>query len=222
MYYLTRELYFPPAENAGKTGLLAVGGDLSVNRLLLAYRKGIFPWYNDNEPILWWSPENRMVIDPKQFKPSKSLRNIINRKLFQVTYNKSFEQVIQHCRSTYRPGQEGTWLTNEMVRAYIELYKMGYAKSVEVWQEKRLVGGLYGVDLGVVFCGESMFSLVSNASKVAFVYLVELLRANNYQVLDCQLHNHHLARLGAFEISRTDYLRILEQNKSATVASSKW
>jgi leucyl/phenylalanyl-tRNA--protein transferase len=222
MHYLTQDLYFPSADNAGKTGLLAVGGDLSVDRLLLAYRQGIFPWYNDNEPILWWSPEKRMVVDPKQFKPSKSLRNIINRKLFQVTYNKAFEQVINCCRSIYRPDQDGTWLTKEMVRAYLELHEKGYGKSVEVWQDNRLVGGLYGVDLGVVFCGESMFSSVSNASKVAFTYLVALLKENNYQVLDGQLYNPHLASLGAFEISRADYLRILEKNKPLTAASSKW
>ena len=212
MYYLTKELYFPPVEEASYEGILAVGGDLATERLLLAYKNGIFPWFEEDEPILWWSPSDRMVVNPQDYKVKKSLRNIINRNIFKITFNHDFEAVITNCQQIKRVGQHGTWITEDMIDAYCKLYKAGYAKSVEVWQDDELVGGLYGVDLGHVFCGESMFSKVPNASKVAFVKLVEYLKENEYRLLDCQVHNDHLEKLGAFEISRESFIRILKKN----------
>jgi len=210
MYFLTKELYFPPAEEASFDGILAIGGDLSPERLILAYKSGIFPWFDDNEPILWWSPPRRMVVFPKVYKTSKSIRNIINRNIFKVTFNTRFKEVIKSCQQIKRQGQYGTWLTDDMVDAYLKLHEMGLAKSIEVWQDDELVGGLYGVDLGKVFCGESMFSKVSNASKIGFVWLVNHLKENNYLLLDCQVHNDHLEKLGAFEIERDVFLKILK------------
>ena len=210
MYFLTKELYFPPIDEASYEGILAVGGDLSVERLLLAYKSGIFPWFSDDEPILWWSPSERMVVVPKLYKVSKSIRNLINQNKFKVTFNRNFAEVIRNCQQIERLGQEGTWITEDIITSYTKLHEMGIAKSVEVWQNDELVGGLYGVDLGHVFCGESMFSKVSNASKIAFVWLVNYLKENNYLLLDCQVHNDHLERLGAFEISRDTFMRVLK------------
>lgn len=210
MYFVTKELYFPPVEEASYEGILAIGGDLSVKRLLLAYENGIFPWYNENEPILWWSPSERMVVNPNDYKVSKSLRNIINRNIFEVTINKDFEAVIKNCQKIDRKEQDGTWISNEIIKSYTKLHQLGKAISFEVWQNGELVGGLYGVDLGHVFCGESMFSKVSNASKVAFVKLIDYLKQNNYKLLDCQVHNDHLEKLGAFEISRATFMKILK------------
>lgn len=210
MYFLTSELYFPPVTEASYEGILAVGGDLSVDRLLLAYRNGIFPWFDDDEPILWWSPPQRMVLNPQEYKIAKSLRNILNRKIFKITFNQNFSEVIRQCQQMKRNGQQGTWITDSMLEAYIKLHEIGVAKSVEVWQNDDLVGGLYGVDLGKVFCGESMFSKVPNASKVAFVTLIQLLKGKDYLLLDCQVHNDHLEKLGAFEISRDSYMKILK------------
>ena len=210
MYFLTKELYFPPVEEASYEGILAFGGDLSIERLLLAYNNGIFPWFNDDEPILWWAPSERMVVNPNDYKVSKSLRNIINRNLFEVTINKDFENVILNCQKVERKGQDGTWITDSIIKSYTELHRLGKAMSFEVWQNNELVGGLYGVDLGHVFCGESMFSKVPNASKVAFVKLIEYLKQNNYKLLDCQMHNDHLEKLGAFEISRETFMMILK------------
>ena len=209
MYFITSELYFPPLTEASHEGILAVGGDLSPERLLLAYRNGIFPWFDNDEPILWWSPQERMVVNPQDYKVAKSLRNILNRQIFKVTFNQSFSEVIRNCKTVHRKGQEGTWITDSMLEAYEKLHEMGFAKSVEVWQNNELVGGLYGVDLGKVFCGESMFSKVPNASKVAFVSLIKQLKDSNYYLLDCQVHNDHLEKLGAFEISRDNYIKIL-------------
>ena len=210
MYFLTSELYFPPVTEASYEGILAVGGDLSVDRLLLAYRNGIFPWFDDDEPILWWSPPQRMVVNPQEYKIAKSLRNILNRKIFKITFNQNFSEVIRQCQQMKRNGQQGTWITDSMLEAYIKLHEIGVAKSVEVWQNDDLVGGLYGVDLGKVFCGESMFSKVPNASKVAFVTLIQQLKEEYYLMLDCQVHNDHLEKLGAFEISRDSYMKILK------------
>jgi leucyl/phenylalanyl-tRNA--protein transferase len=210
MYFLTKELYFPPVDEASYEGILAVGGDLSVERLLLAYKSGIFPWFSDDEPILWWSPSERMVVVPKLYKVSKSIRNLINQNKFKVTFNQNFSEVIRNCQQIERQGQEGTWITEDIITSYTKLHEMGIVKSVEVWQNDELVGGLYGVDLGHVFCGESMFSKVSNASKIAFVWLVNYLKENNYLLLDCQVHNDHLERLGAFEISRDTFMRVLK------------
>ncbi len=210
MYFITKELYFPPVEEASFEGVLAVGGDLSIERLILAYNSGIFPWYNPDEPILWWAPSERMVVYPASYKVSKSMRNILNRNIFSITFNENFKEVIAYCQQTERKEQEGTWISSEIIEAYTNLHNLGIAKSIEVWENGQLVGGLYGVDLGHVFCGESMFSLVPNASKVAFVTLVQQLKENHYKLLDCQVHNDHLESLGAFEISRESFMRILK------------
>ena len=210
MYFLTKELYFPAVEEANYEGILAVGGDLSIERLLLAYTNGIFPWYDSDDPILWWAPLRRMVVNPKDYKVSKSLRNIINRNLFEVTINKDFSSVISNCQKIERKGQDGTWISEDIIDSYTKLKQLGKAMSFEVWQNNELVGGLYGVDLGHVFCGESMFSKVPNASKVAFVKLIEYLKERNYLLLDCQVHNDHLEKLGAFEISRELFMKILK------------
>lgn len=210
MFFLTKDLYFPPVDESSYEGVLAIGGDLSVERLLLAYRSGIFPWFNEDEPILWWSPSERMVVVPQLYKVSKSIRNLINQNKFQVTFNQNFEEVIRNCQQIERNGQVDTWISEDIIDSYTKLHEMGFAKSVEVWQNGELVGGLYGVDLGHVFCGESMFSKVSNASKIAFVWLVKYLEENKYLLLDCQIHNDYLEQLGAFEISRETFMRVLK------------
>ena len=210
MYFLTDELVFPPVENANVEGLLAVGGDLSPERLLLAYQNGIFPWFDNDSIILWWSPDPRMVLFPNEIKVSKSMKKVIRNKQFRLTKNTCFEKVLEYCSSVPREGQDGTWITEAMKTAYIKLHKNGIAQSYEVWEKDKLVGGLYGVDLGHVFCGESMFSLASNASKFAFIKLAEELILNEYKVIDCQLHTDHLASMGAKEIARKDFMAILK------------
>ncbi len=224
MYWLSEELWFPPVETATPEGILALGGDLSIERLQLAYKSGIFPWFSEGDPIVWYSPDPRMVLFPDELKISKSMRQILRKEEFTVTFNKNFKDVIENCKVIARKGQAGTWITEEMKAAYIELHKIGWAKSVEVWRlfetseivrkqkaqnEKDLIGGLYGVDLGTVFCGESMFSKVSNTSKIAFIYLVEELKKKNYKLVDCQVYNEHLASLGARQISRKEFLKYL-------------
>jgi leucyl/phenylalanyl-tRNA---protein transferase len=209
MQYLTSELSFPPVSQTSPQGILAAGGDLSPERLLLAYQKGIFPWFEDNDPILWWCPEERMVLFFEELKISHSMRNIINKGIFRVTFNTCFETVMKHCQQAKRSGQYGTWISDDMIVSYSKLNQMGKAMSVEVWQNEELVGGLYGVDLGHVFCGESMFSAVSNASKMAFISLVNYLKERNYKLLDCQIYNDHLDSLGCREIPRAQFLDIL-------------
>jgi len=210
MIYLTKELFFPPVSEADEEGVLAIGGDLSSERLKLAYKTGIFPWFNDGEPILWWAPDPRMVLFFDELIISKSMRNILNRKMFKVTFNKNFKEVISNCQQIKRDGQNGTWISNEMINAYCKLNEEGIAKSVEVWQDDVLVGGLYGIDLGNIFCGESMFSKVSNASKTAFIALALYLQQENYQLLDCQVYNPHLESLGCREIDREEFMSILK------------
>ncbi len=210
MYFLSEELFFPPVSEADSDGILAVGGDLSPERLLLAYRSGIFPWFEADEPIIWWSPNPRMVLFLDELVVSKSMRNILNRNSFKVTFNQNFREVISNCQKIKRNGQNGTWITNDMIEAYCKLNELGIAKSVEVWLNDTLVGGVYGIDLGTVFCGESMFSYVSNASKVAFIALVNQLKAAHYKVLDCQVYNEHLESLGCREIERTDFMELLK------------
>lgn len=210
MHFLSKELFFPPVSNANLDGILAIGGDLSPERLLLAYKSGIFPWFEDDEPIIWWSPNPRMVLFLDELVVSKSMRNILNRNLFRITFNQNFREVISNCQKIKRDGQKGTWITNDMIEAYCKLNELGIAKSVEVWQNEELVGGLYGIDLGHVFCGESMFSKVSNASKVAFMALVNQLKKGNYKLLDCQVYNEHLESLGCREIDRVDFMGILK------------
>jgi len=211
MYLLSSDLIFPPVQLANQDGVLAIGGDLSIERLLLAYKSGIFPWYNQGEPIIWYSPNPRMVLFPENLKVSKSMSQIIRKREFTITFNQHFSEVISNCKNVFREGQGGTWITNEMQQAYIQLHKKGFAKSVEVWLNNELVGGLYGIDLGHIFCGESMFSKVNNASKLAFIYLVQKLEKENYQLIDCQVYNNHLASLGAEEITRNEFLKFLNK-----------
>lgn len=203
------QLWFPSVDCADESGILAIGAKLSTERLLLAYDNGIFPWFNQDDPIIWWAPSKRMVLFLDELRVSKSMRKILNKKQFEVTLNTCFDKVISHCQKVDRPGQDGTWITNEIVEAYKELHRLGKALSVEVWLEGELVGGLYGVDCSDVFCGESMFSLTSNASKVAFIFLVEYLKQRNYKLLDCQVYNPHLESLGAREIPREEFMKIL-------------
>lgn len=210
MYILPKELFFPPVSSANPDGILAIGGDLSPERLQLAYKSGIFPWFEEDEPIIWWSPNPRMVLFLDELVVTKSMRNILNRNIFTVTFNQNFKEIISNCQQVKREGQNGTWITNDMIEAYCKLNEMGIAKSVEVWQNDELVGGLYGIDLGHVFCGESMFSKVSNASKVAFIALVNQLKEKNYKLLDCQVYNEHLESLGCREIDRIDFIQILK------------
>jgi leucyl/phenylalanyl-tRNA--protein transferase len=208
--FLDDRLIFPDVEMANPEGLLAVGGDLSPERLILAYRNGIFPWFNEDSLILWWSPDPRMVLAPDKIKISKSMRNTLNRGLFRITRNEAFEAVINQCAKAIRPDQKGTWITGNMIEAYTQLHKKGLAHSYEVWRGKELVGGLYGIDLGHVFCGESMFSIATNASKCALIHMAGELQAQDYALIDCQLHTSHLERLGAELISRDRYLGILK------------
>lgn len=212
MYVLSQELYFPPTNQAEEDGLLAIGGDLSSKRLLLAYHSGIFPWFNEGQMVLWWSPNPRMILKPQEVYVSKSMRKILRDNTFTVTYNQSFLEVILHCKRIKRDGQHDTWITNNMVEAYLQLHEQGHAISVEVWRSDKLVGGLYGIDLKDkgVFCGESMFSLESNASKVGFITLSRKLKKQNYNLIDCQMHTDHLASLGASEISREKFIEYLK------------
>ncbi|MDO1512556.1 leucyl/phenylalanyl-tRNA--protein transferase [Maribacter confluentis] len=210
LFYLTDRLEFPPVETANSEGLLAVGGDLSVERLVLAYTNGIFPWFNDESPILWWSPDPRMVLYPDKVKISKSMRKVLRDNRFRLTKNTCFQQVLEHCSSIEREGLDGTWITQNMKKAYCAMYEKGYATSYEVWEQNELVGGLYGIDLGHIFCGESMFSLTSNASKFAFIKLAEDLHAKGYKAIDCQLYTAHLASLGAQEMPRKKFMELLK------------
>jgi len=215
MYLLDNELIFPHPSLANEDGVLAIGGDLSVERLHLAYRNGIFPWFEDGDPIVWWSPNPRMVLYPHKLKVSKSMRNVINQNKYSITFDKSFSEVIDNCKSISRNNQDGTWITPDMKRAYVDLHDRGIAHSVEVWEGEELVGGLYGVNIGKVFCGESMFSKKSNTSKLAFISLVRKLEEENYFMIDCQLYTDHLASLGAEEIDRDKFLLDLNDYRDA-------
>jgi len=210
MIWLTDKVEFPKPESTSEEGVIALGGDLSEERLLLAYKNGIFPWYSDDDPIIWYCPPERMVLFPKELKVSKSMKQIIKKGNFTITENTAFSEVIFNCKHILRNDDFGTWITDDMEQAYINLHKKGIAKSIEVWfydvnsKKQVLVGGLYGVDLGNgIFCGESMFSLISNASKLAFIHLVQ---NHTYKLIDCQVYNDHLASLGAREISREEFL----------------
>ncbi len=201
---------FPDPALAEEDGLLAIGGDLSMERLLIAYSNGIFLWFSEGDPILWYSPHERCVIYPDKIKISKSMKQVLKQGIFKVTLNQAFKEVILNCATTPRKGQDGTWITTEMQEAYLRLHENGYAHSVEVWQDDKLVGGLYGLKINRVFCGESMFSQVSNASKTALIFLSEL----NIELIDCQLPNDHLMSLGAEMISRESYMAVLQANES--------
>ena len=210
MYWLGQDLVFPDHSEVNDEGIIAIGGDLSVERLKLAYQKGIFPWFNEDEPIIWWFPHDRFVLFPEDLHVSKSMKKVFKDKIFTFTENKAFREVIINCSQANRKGQDGTWITNDMIEAYCKLNELGVAKSIEVWQNNELVGGLYGIDLGDVFCGESMFSKVPNASKVAFIHLAKQLEIANYKLLDCQVYNDHLNSLGCIEIDRDEFLAILK------------
>ena len=209
MYRLTDAFLFPSPEQAYAEGIVAVGGDLQRERVMLAYRKGIFPWFESDDFLLWWSPDPRMVLFPDRLKVSKSMRTVLRKKQFEVTFNKAFDQVVEACAKVKRFGQNGTWITPGLMEVYSTLHTQGHAHSVEVWEEGSLVGGLYGIDLGTVFCGESMFSKSSNSSKVALIYLVKELKKNKYELIDCQVPTQHLASMGAEPISRTEFLTFL-------------
>lgn len=213
---------FPPPELADPGGILAFGGDLSPERLLLAYQMGIFPWYNEEDPILWWSPDPRFVLFPNELKVSKSMRPYFNQKKFELTCDQAFEEVIRDCQAP-RDGQHfGTWITEDMVNAYNRLHELGYAHSVEVWQNGEMVGGLYGIALGKCFFGESMFSKVSNASKFGFIILTQKLEKLGFWLIDCQQQTGHLESLGARAIPRRDFLEILKKNEQEVTFKGKW
>jgi leucyl/phenylalanyl-tRNA--protein transferase len=216
VFYIRDELSFPPVEKADPDGLLAMGGDLSVNRLLLAYRSGIFPWFNEDEPPMWWCPDPRFVLFPEELYISKSMKQLLKKNAFTVTVNKAFTEVIKACGET-RKLKEGTWITNEIIKAYNQLHQLGYAVSVEAWEDDELVGGLYGVKMGKLFFGESMFSKVSNASKYAFITYVQQLKEEGAVLVDCQVYTSHLESLGARMIDRKTFLSILKTNISKSV-----
>ena len=216
VFALQNDLFFPPVELSESDGLLAIGGDLSTERLLLAYRSGIFPWY-DGDYILWWSPDPRFVLDPRDLRVSKSMKSLLKKNSFKFTMNTAFNEVIAGCRHTVRKDQDGTWITGEMETAYMRLFEEGYAISAEVWDDSGLAGGLYGVKLGKVFFGESMFSRASNASKFAFIRLVEALVSEGVELIDCQVYTQHLETLGAKMISRAAFTRQLQTLINASV-----
>ena len=210
VFSLDKDLIFPAQHLAEPDGLLAIGGDLSIERLLLAYENGIFPWYSEDD-ILWWCPNPRFVLFPAEIKISKSMKQLLKRNEFDFTINKAFAEVIGYCQSVHQKNKYGTWITDEMKKAYINLHQLGYAHSTEVWKENELVGGLYGVKMGKVFFGESMFSKISNASKYAFIKYVEQLQAEGIELIDCQVYTEHLESLGARMISRESFLQLLHK-----------
>ncbi len=201
---------FPNPRLSSAEGLVAWGGDLNPNRILSAYTKGIFPWYNENDPILWWSPDPRLVLYPKDIKISKSLKRSM--KKFEVRIDTNFEAVMRKCRQVRLDNEEGTWILEEVIDAYVEIYQQGLAKSFEVYHDGKLVGGLYGIDLGKIFCGESMFQIKSDASKTALVYLAQYCLENGYELIDCQVPSNHLKSMGAVEMAREEFLDILEES----------
>jgi len=211
LHFLDDDLWFPPQEEAWEDGLLCAGGDLHPERLLLAYRNGIFPWYNEDEPPLWWCPDPRFVLFPDELKVSKSMQQLLRKDQFEFRTNTAFEQVIRNCAEIERKGMDGTWITADVEHAYIQLHKLGHAHSAEAWHNGELAGGLYGVWLGNVFFGESMFSRQSNASKFAFIKLVQHLQQKGVVLIDCQVYTEHLESLGARMIHRKDFLHILDQ-----------
>ncbi len=210
LFALDKELSFPPVHLAEPDGLLAMGGDLSTERLLLAYRNGIFPWY-EGEYILWWCPDPRFVLLPGELKISKSMKPLLNKNKFAFTINKAFAQVIRHCKKITRPGQEGTWITDEIEKSFIKMHELGYAHSAEVWKDGELAGGLYGIKMGKVFFGESMFSKLSNASRFAFIKYVQQLKKEGIQLIDCQVYTEYLDSLGAAMIPRKDFIQLLHE-----------
>ena len=222
IFRLTRELAFPPPSLSMPDGLLAIGGDLSVERLLLAYRSGIFPWFSEGDPILWWSPDPRMLLFPGEFHLSRRLERTIRQGVFEVRMDTAFEPVVAACADARGPRRDSTWITRDMQTAYSRLHREGYAHSVETWQDNELVGGLYGVSIGACFFGESMFSRVSDASKVATAALVRQVTRWDFPFIDCQLHNPHLERLGAREVPRAEFLHLLHQHAGRDTRRGPW
>lgn len=222
IYRLTKDLLFPDPKWANPEGLLAVGGDLRVERLLLAYRMGIFPWYGPDDPILWWSPPRRCILEPAHFHVSRSLHRLLRQERFTVTFDRAFPAVVRACAETRLEEGAGTWIVPEMIDAYCALHDAGFAHSAEAWWEGELAGGIYGVSLGCSFFGESMFARVSNASKVAFATLARWLVEWEFTLIDCQITNPHLVRLGAQEISRAEFLRRLDQALRFPTRQGRW
>jgi len=222
VFFLSKKLRFPCPCRAREDGLLAVGGDLSPKRLLLAYGMGIFPWFSDQSPILWWSPDPRLVLYPNDIKISKSLERLIRKQVFQITLDEAFNQVITSCAKIRRRENRGSWIVRDMIEAYCKLHESGFAHSVEAWHEGKLAGGLYGVSLGKCFFGESMFTRISNASKVAFVTLVNHLNKLSFDLIDCQVRTEHLIRFGAKEVSRSDFLEQIKKSLNTPTMRGKW
>jgi len=222
MKILDQSISFPHPTTAHSSGVLAIGGDLSVPRLLLAYRYGIFPWYNKGEPILWWHPDPRFVLYPSEVKVSKSMRSIFNQEKYKVTFDTAFEKVISECGSSKSRKKEGTWISDDIEDAYIDLYNIGVAHSVEVWENEELIGGLYGVATGKIFSGESMFSKGKSASKVALIILCRILERQNFILIDCQIENPHLKSMGGVEIPRSEFLECISKNSKLETNIKSW
>ena len=222
VFLLSDDIAFPPPHLATKEGLLAVGGDLTQKRLLLAYQMGIFPWFSNNEPIMWWSPDPRLVLFPEEIRISRTLKKTIKKKMFHVTMDSAFVQVINLCARVRLQNNQDTWIVEEMIDAYCKLYELGFAHSVEAWYQGELAGGLYGVSLGGSFFGESMFTLVSNASNVALVRLVEYLKSRSFDLIDCQIATQHLIRFGAKEIPRDRFLETLHHSLKKPTLRGRW
>ena len=216
------DVVFPPAYLADNSGLLAIGGDLSPKRLLSAYKMGIFPWFNPNEPILWWSPNPRFVIIPSEIKISKSMKQVLRSDKFKVTFDQDFIGVIKGCQNVPRPGQQGTWISEEIIESYYDLFKKGFIHSVEVWHNNELVGGLYGGVLGKCFFGESMFANMSNASKAGFITMAKNLEEHDFELIDCQVYTNHLETLGAKMIPRMDFLKKVEKYSHIIPQRAEW
>jgi leucyl/phenylalanyl-tRNA---protein transferase len=221
IFALNEDIIFPPVHLAEESGILAVGGDLSPERLTEAYRRGIFPWYSDGDPIIWWSPNPRFVLLPEDLYVSKTMRQVLRRNIFRITCDNDFRAVIQGCREP-RKRERGTWITDEMLEAYVRLHELGIAHSVEAWQDGELAGGLYGLSLGRCFFGESMFTRADNASKAAFITLTKKLTELQFVIIDCQVYTAHLQSLGAIHIGREEYLDILEEGLKGETLQGSW
>ena len=222
VYILGDDIVFPDPNESEDTGLLAVGGDLRPERLLLAYSSGIFPWYSEDDPILWFSPDPRLIFELTDYKPGRTLKKLINSNRYEVRIDTDFESVIRQCAKVPRTGQSGTWITDEMISAYMKLYELGYAHSFETYENEKLVGGLYGVSLGKAFFGESMFHIRKDASKIAFHFLIEKCRQLNFSFIDSQVPNEHMKQMGCVEISRGYFLNRLKESMSVSTVKGRW